>query len=314
MIQVPTVLVLGAGASVPYGFPSGAELRRLIISSLKPRLPRGQLSTLLIASGFSVEEINDFRTELMNSNTTSVDLFLEKRRKFINIGKAAIAASLLPFEADSKTTMLEPWECALPLRDRAKEGWYQYFASQLKLGYDNWGRGLLTILSYNYDRSFEHYLFTILRSSCDRSLDECWKKFQEIPIIHLHGALGRYHPGNSDALEYGVPLDPKTTLRAAAEIKIIHEVQPGGEFNVAQEALDDAHVVCFLGCGYAPENMMRLDWDQRKKPDHSKILSGTRYNITDAEARRLRLGQYFMELPSRDWTVLTFLKETNVLG
>jgi hypothetical protein len=71
MITVPTVLVLGAGASAPYGFPSGAELRRIIISSLKPKLPRGQLPTLLIASGFSIEEINDFRAELMNSNTTS---------------------------------------------------------------------------------------------------------------------------------------------------------------------------------------------------------------------------------------------------
>jgi hypothetical protein len=239
---------------------------------------------------------------------------LEKRRKFINIGKAAIAASLLPFEADSKTAMFEPWECAPHLRDRAQEGWYQYFASQLKIGYDNWGRGLLTILTYNYDRSFEHYLFTILRSSCDRSLEECWKKFQEIPIIHLHGVLGRYHPGDPDALEYGVPLDPKTTLRAAAEIKIIHEVQPGGEFDVAQEALDDAHAVCFLGCGYAPENMARLDWTRRRDTDHPKHILGTTYELTEAEARRLGLGKYLTDQFSPHWTVLRFLKETQVLG
>ena len=32
MIEKPTVLVLGAGASMPYGYPSGAELRQRLIS------------------------------------------------------------------------------------------------------------------------------------------------------------------------------------------------------------------------------------------------------------------------------------------
>jgi len=31
MIKIPTCLVLGAGASVPYGFPSGIGLRKTII-------------------------------------------------------------------------------------------------------------------------------------------------------------------------------------------------------------------------------------------------------------------------------------------
>ena len=35
MIETPTVLILGAGASKPYGYPIGSELKSRIISSLK---------------------------------------------------------------------------------------------------------------------------------------------------------------------------------------------------------------------------------------------------------------------------------------
>jgi hypothetical protein len=109
MIQSRTVLVLGAGASVPYGFPSGEELRRKVLRSLglKPEVP-GSLLQLLNNAGFDHSHIQDFRTELLHANTTSVDLFLEKRPKFVDVGKVAIAAILLPLEADSLKTIFEP--------------------------------------------------------------------------------------------------------------------------------------------------------------------------------------------------------------
>ena len=33
MIDTPTLFILGAGASVPYGFPVGAQLKRHIIKN-----------------------------------------------------------------------------------------------------------------------------------------------------------------------------------------------------------------------------------------------------------------------------------------
>jgi hypothetical protein len=321
MIQQPTVLVLGAGASAPYGFPAGAELRRLIISSLRNSSITGAgvspLVRLLENAGFTSARIETFRNELMHADTMSVDLFLERRPNFMDIGKVAIAATLLPFEADSLKTMFEPWSCNETAQERAAEGWYQYFTSQLRLGFSDWGRGLLSILTYNYDRSLEHYLFTILRSSCNEIPKECWKKFKEIPIIHLHGELGPYNPlSEEDGLPYGISLDADSAKRAADEIKIIDEVEPGGRFAIAQKALSDAETVCFLGFRYAPENMARLDWTHRNDTGRWKRLFGTVYKLTPAEQRRLKLGQYFNVTPGipNSFSILHFLKETDVLG
>lgn len=38
MITKNTLFILGAGASVPYGYPTGRELRKLLISNSSDRL------------------------------------------------------------------------------------------------------------------------------------------------------------------------------------------------------------------------------------------------------------------------------------
>ncbi|MEX2410009.1 MAG: hypothetical protein WD607_01335 [Candidatus Paceibacterota bacterium] len=110
------VFILGAGASIPFGFPSGNELRELIIASLSPtythvnnvyrRKKTGSIFEsrepinykdydLFLEAGFGIEEIEVFSTELIRSNKYSIDSFLQSRKEFINIGKFAIANIIL---------------------------------------------------------------------------------------------------------------------------------------------------------------------------------------------------------------------------
>ncbi len=90
MIKNKTVLVLGAGASAPFGFPTGQGLKDQVCDKT---LQNSGTTQLLISFGFDGDIIRSFRKALINSGRLSVDAFLEYRDNFLDIGKTAIATT-----------------------------------------------------------------------------------------------------------------------------------------------------------------------------------------------------------------------------
>lgn len=88
MIHRPTVLVLGAGASAPYGFPCGAELRRLIVENVAR--PNHEYNKALREAGFGPTTINEFVAAFDGSRQESIDAFLGTREDLHQVGTAAI--------------------------------------------------------------------------------------------------------------------------------------------------------------------------------------------------------------------------------
>jgi hypothetical protein len=152
MIPRRTVLVLGAGASVPYGFPTGRGLLINVVRSL--RNEGGTLQIILSALGFELGEIRTFAEELDRSMQPSVDAFIENRPEFMNIGKAAIVGTLVPSEDEGK--LLVRGEQML---------WYEYLFNKMAENRNDYEQSHLSIVTLNYDRSFEHFLFHALKSS-----------------------------------------------------------------------------------------------------------------------------------------------------
>src|SRR6266498_1227589 len=100
MIEKPTVLILGAGASEPYGFPTGGELQDEIIDGCQREDSPiwGHLSNL----AFTSLAIQDFGKQLLHAKRPSVDRFLESRENpYLRIGTAAIVSALIPKEDPS---------------------------------------------------------------------------------------------------------------------------------------------------------------------------------------------------------------------
>ncbi|HET8580462.1 MAG TPA: hypothetical protein VFL31_05635 [Nitrospiraceae bacterium] len=116
MLSRRTVLVLGAGASRPYGFPTGKELIKLIHEGT--RKPSRHLAEELIECGFQFDLIQEFGRDLKLSSLASIDAFLEHRKKFRDVGKAAIAAVLIPLE---KETSFEEYNV-----QQENSPWYDY--------------------------------------------------------------------------------------------------------------------------------------------------------------------------------------------
>jgi hypothetical protein len=274
MIKRRTVLILGAGASAPFGFPVGRALRIKIVADLQKSA--SQLSLLLVESGYAEGQINRFRDALQLANQPSVDVFLEHRSEFKNIGKLAIAASLIPYEDEKKLFGVD-------------DNWYEYLFSRLGPSKQDVMNSKLSIITFNYDRSIDHFLFASLRNSFSLGTDETRKILTEnIPIVHVHGKLGKLpfeDDGRGDSRSY-TPSEPGSeaglAMAASSAIKIVHEgTKDDPDFIHARKIIESAELVCFLGFGYLEANIERLQVHQW--PEAISPLYGSAYMFMEAE-------------------------------
>jgi hypothetical protein len=102
MITTPTVLVLGAGASCPYGFPTAKQLKNRICQVFESNTPAIRL---LGDNAAPTENFLQFREAFWRSGTPSVDEFLQGRPEFLNVGKLAIAYCLIPYENEKTSSI-----------------------------------------------------------------------------------------------------------------------------------------------------------------------------------------------------------------
>src|SRR5688500_3114184 len=125
MIRAHVTLVLGAGASAPYGFPLGFPLMVNVINKLSlsnPSFDR-KYSDQSSYMGFDLQTQEMFINELRRAKQSSIDVFLQERgEEFLALGKAAIAAALIPYEDLDNLLAMEHEFSPEPNNQR----WYAY--------------------------------------------------------------------------------------------------------------------------------------------------------------------------------------------
>lgn len=249
MVNLETVLVLGAGASKDFGFPTGRELVRKV----RQEVGAGSQVFGECAKELKLNMADSFLRSLEQADPLSVDAWLEHNSSFIEVGKVAIAITLLHREAHSE---LGP-----------ENNWYQLLFERLNSPFDRFQDNRLSIITFNYDRSLEQYLFKTFRYTHTAKTEEkCKEKLNQLRIVHVYGSLGRLEWQRDDPkhpmpqVPYGgAGLDQKRVLSAAKSIKIIPEDEPLGiEFGKAQDWIKSAKALYFLGYGYNMTNMERL--------------------------------------------------------
>jgi hypothetical protein len=281
MVSTPTVLILGAGASIPYGFPSGADLVANILDLIRPAgtMPPGINSTLK-KMGFADEIQMRFRRELLCSQFYSIDAFLEHRPEFMEVGKAAIATILIPYE--NEETLLN-----------SSTGCYRYIFNRLVQNHKNGAKNQLTIVTFNYDRSIDHYLYTAFKAALGLSEKDAGEFMDRIPIFHVHGSLCPlpWQKKEADVCRMYNENNPDLFKYAAKCINIIHEEdRVSKSLTPVLNALGNASIVCFLGFGYHTTNLKRLlrtNW--HTQPTRPQTI-GTALGMTDSEQSLVRKG------------------------
>jgi len=254
MITKPTLFILGAGASIPYGFPSGAKLREQICSVAQSQAIFPNISAVSNFTGVTYADLKDFAKCFMLSGLSSIDTFLGRRTEFADIGKAVIAALLIPQE-----------QVVMFNHGGNQDDWYFALWNSLVSNVSSLqelAQNQVQIFTFNYDRSLEKYLHTSIIHTFNTTQEQALEALQYFNIHHVYGSLGGYglnEDSTHNTRPYKPDIDEVSLQISTKSLKVIPEARAeDATFIKAREAFIWADHVCFLGFGFDPLNIQRL--------------------------------------------------------
>lgn len=285
MITDKTVFILGAGASKPYGFPTALELRKEIIYTF----PTQYVSEDAKLKGISHDQVNvdPLIIELVNtfklSSTKSIDLFLSRNKRYLEVGKLLLTFLIGDYEAKSKFRE----DISNPSQD-----WYFEIFDVLTREISDpekltqvFVNNKITFITFNYDRSLEHFLYESFFNSFASKRNEIMQLMSSLKIIHVYGKLAPlpWEDPNYN-FKYGKDDIYPVISDYLKNINIIYEERNEGSEDIKNEILA-AKNIFILGFGYADENLKALDFSNLLKREHR--IYGTGLGLTEKEMLRI---------------------------
>ena len=306
MIKTKTLFILGAGASQPFDYPTGIELRDKILfgntyeADVVNALNRCDDNAVTFR-----QDIKRFNDAFSGSAGYSIDSFLEERPKehpFMYIGKTFIAKILISCEKDNN------------LRINTEKNWYMYLFDRMKASFEELSQNRISFITFNYDRSLEYFLFEAIKKQFDKGSEECVKMMKNFQIVHLYGKLDPLPWQEPHGKEYSTTENLIERLRAAPiNIKLIsdeREVEKSEYFQEAYKLIEWADRIFFLGFSFDETNLKRLHLDFI---ENKKQIFAT---VRGIEPSRLKwINKYFnqsahtMNIIHEDVDTLTLLKK-----
>lgn len=279
---------------MPYAYPSGRSLKENIVKKLTMSSGTAWID-FLKELGFSSHDIEEYRKSLSQSGLQSVDLFLEYRREFLDIGKLSIVLGIAECENEVKNLFFT-----------GEQKWYEYLFNKLLSTPDDLISNKLSIVTFNYDRSLEYYLLMVMHNTFGKELEECALILRRIPIIHVYGMLSPLNwQNNASGTRYGYILsNSKIIEKASKNIIILSEGHDESqELKDAYDALTRAQRIYFLGFGYNDINLKRL-----KIQDFAgKNPFGTQVGIGRSDISEIN-EKWGIQFSGHNYDILSFLK------
>ena len=148
-------------------------------------------------------------------------------------------------------------------------------------------------MTFNYDRSLEHFFRTALKYSYGKTFAEADAVLEKIPIVHVHGRLGEL---KATSRTFSPDLSAPDIQIAMGDIVIMPEAEHSSPaFQEARVLLGSAKQIVFLGFGYHPSNMNRLEVASYD----GKIVGGSSLGLGKAERQHIQ-GKWAVPLYSRE--------------
>jgi hypothetical protein len=298
MFSVPTLLIVGAGASVEVGFPTGPALKQRIIEALTFQHDgwqfQGGAADIRRSFQFAASDEICSLNQLLDASdhivrnlplTDSIDSFLHSHQGQPAIelsAKIAICEIISRYETAS-SLYIEHSEQAqnfnfAPL----SETWLARLWA--KIHQNMLGQSLssiftnLEIITFNYDRCIEQFLSLALSSFYRVNLSEARLAVDKLDITHVYGSLGALRSGEPNHGEFGVVAS--SLIAPSARIKTFTESVDSRVLDASYKKIVRSQRVIFLGFSFAGINMdfLRL---ARGDDNAFRSVRGTCYRMSD---------------------------------
>jgi len=269
MIDKYTVFILGAGASVPYGFPTADGLNEDIIkyyeSSLRnwakeyyrySELPRSNISRMISSI---VEDTEAFRINFKNGPGPSIDRYLTDNPQFLLAGKKAILLSI------AKKEHLSRFNYDIEDQTKKIQDWYKDLFNELIKDFKGpescqIDKNCVSFITFNYDRSLDDFLYTNTTSHYTEMAKEILsKQLMSIPIIHVYGKVGDLEWQSENGMEYRSFLSNYDISKLVDNLFVIREERENPNAELAKAEIQKAKRIFFMGFGFAEDNLQVLN-------------------------------------------------------
>lgn len=313
MFRRKTTFVLGAGASMPYGFPSGERLVQMII--------HGDLveASEIDAVGFTSETTEELRSKLIRCGDISIDHFLMKHPHLLDLGKFLIAAILSKCEEDIDLMKNFEHSSTRYLKDDPGKKWYGYLyrkkieAETVQEIQDNLKD--FRFVTFNYDRSLEQFFWNKFINALNFTTLQAKECMRYVRVVHVYGKIGKLEwetdqEENLVVQKYTPCSDPQHILQMSKGIHLIPEDRDKNPLcEVASTDINWAERIHFLGFGWLQENLTRLGlkgkW-LKAYENTGRHFGGTFYGWTQEE--RENFINTYGEMNTQDKDCLTYLR------
>ncbi len=292
-----TVLILGAGASVDYGFPTGLELsEKIAITGNHSGFLKDFLmlcpthSRHIYQRGFDLIDRNFFR-----SRSLSIDSWLakEENSECVDAAKLLIARVISIREKSDFSTSQNGFLRLQHSKENPKPDWYQRLFNALSTPnkFEDFpsSNDKLTIVTFNYDRSLEFYFLEAMQGMYpEHSKDDCWEKLNLLNIKHVYGSVGDLpvaYP--SHPVEYGSEF-PEDYMDRIKNLNLIPELRNNNEtISFIQGKLKEAQNIFFVGFSYDLMNLELLGFPFQSNQSNVLDFSGSVYGMEDGEIQKV---------------------------
>lgn len=304
MLHRPTAFIIGAGASQGFGFPVGSELAKTIAGKFDINF---EWDRLIKGSGAVYGGIKRAIPDI--TNQAVFDLCHQIRKGLVHydsIDDYVEAASSEGVSIAAKIAIFESISAAERTSSLAKLGSHEN-SDRVAALRDTWPAQLLrlalrgvkhsdisslfdsiSVISFNYDRALEHYLFWALK---DLGFDDeiIVKAIKSLEVLHPYGTLGPLPWQGAPAVPFGgAHVDLAT---AYSSIRTYSEqLEDKTELKKIEQAVGTAETVVFLGFGFHKQNVDLLSGSTSDQKEVFVTACGVSDSQRRAFAARIRTG------------------------